>query len=174
MNPEFNITDIRGNVNTRLRKMEAGYCDVILMAAVGLQRIGLDRYISEIIDPEVIIPAVSQGAIAVEMRKSDTHIREMLREISHPQTVQITNAERLFLSKLEGGCQIPIGCYSSINDDKLRMMGFMAYVDGTSTIEHSVEGKLEEAEQLANNLANCFIEKGSADILERIRKLNSQ
>jgi hydroxymethylbilane synthase len=174
INPDFNIVDIRGNVNTRLRKMEEGHCDVMLMAAAGLQRIGLERYISEVIEPDVIIPAVSQGAIAVEIRENDSRIDQVLDGITDDQTLQITGAERTFLRKLEGGCQIPIGCYSLLNGDKLSMHGFMAYVDGTSVIEHKVEGTLNQANQLANTLADYFIAQGSAEILERIRKFNSQ
>lgn len=174
INPEFNIVDIRGNVNTRLRKMEDGHCDVMLMAAAGLQRIGLDRYISEVIDPHQIIPAVSQGAIAMEIRSDDSRIESIVQEINHPLTQIATNAERIFLRKLEGGCQIPIGCYSSFQNDTITMNGFMAYIDGTDVISHSMQGKLPEADQLASDLADYFINKGSKKLLERIRMYNNE
>ncbi|MCF8308766.1 MAG: hydroxymethylbilane synthase [Bacteroidales bacterium] len=174
INPDFNIVDIRGNVNTRLRKMEEEHCDVILMAAAGLQRIGLDRYISEVIDPKQIIPAVSQGTIAMEIRSDDSEMESVIREINHPLTQLATKAERIFLRKLEGGCQIPIGCYSSVQNDTITMHGFMAYIDGTDVISRSMQGKLSEADELASALADYFINKGSMKLLERIRNFNNE
>lgn len=171
-NPKLNIVDIRGNVNTRLRKMDEGYCDVMLMAATGLQRIGLDRYISEIIDPYIIMPAVSQGAIAIEMRDQDDLTDNIINEINHKLTSVITAGERIFLRKLEGGCQIPIGCYSDIKGENLTFSGFMSYLDGTNIIQHSIKGKINDAEKMAEQTADYFIKKGSSELLDRIRKVN--
>ncbi len=174
INPNFKIVDIRGNVNTRLRKMKEGYCDVMIMAAAGLQRLGLDENISEIIDPQTIIPAVSQGAIAIETRIDDTFVNDIINRINHEETFTITNAERLFLRKLEGGCQIPIGCYSSLKGNTLTMRGFMAYIDGTGWMENEVSGDLSQAGELANQLADYFISKGSQQLLEKIRIHNTK
>ena len=99
INPNFKIIDIRGNVNTRLKKMEEGYCDVMLMAATGLQRLKLDKYISEIVNPDIIIPPVSQGAIAVETRIEDNDVDEVVNSINHKLTYDLTHAERIFLRK---------------------------------------------------------------------------
>lgn len=173
-NPELTIVDIRGNVNTRLRKMEEGYCDAMLMAATGLQRLGLDRYISEIIEPTTIIPAVSQGAIGIETKIDDDRTNEIIQQITDKITFKITQAERIFLRKLEGGCQIPIGCYSQLKNSELTMSGFMAYIDGTNMLKNSVTGKVESANELANQLANYFIKNGSLDLLDRIRNYNNQ
>lgn len=173
INPDFNIIDIRGNVNTRLRKMEEGYCDVMIMAAAGLQRLNLDSYISEVISPNAMIPAVSQGAIAIETKIGDSRIDEVVSIINHELTYQVTNAERVFLKKLEGGCQIPIGCYSSLEGDTLTMRGFMSYIDGTEFMEHSLSGKLSEADKIAKELADYFIERGSLSLLEKIRNTNN-
>ncbi len=174
INPNFKIVDIRGNVNTRLRKMEEGYCDVMLMASAGLQRLELDRYISEIIKPDVITPAVSQGAIAMEIRMDDEHTKSLVSAINDELTFSITKAERIFLNKLEGGCQIPIGIYSSLDGQTLTLNGFMSYIDGTDKILHSVSGQLSDADKLAGELADYFIEQGSSSLLERIRNVNNQ
>ncbi|NOZ36428.1 MAG: hydroxymethylbilane synthase [Chlorobi bacterium] len=171
-NPKFNIIDIRGNVNTRLRKMEDGYCDVMIMAAAGLQRVNLDKYISEIIEPDKILPAVSQGAIAIETRSKDVNVDEVMQAVNDEMTFKITNAERVFLRKLEGGCQIPIACYSEVEKDNLTLYGFMSYIDGTEIIEHKIKGKIETADKTASELADFFIKRGSALLLEKIRKSN--
>jgi hydroxymethylbilane synthase len=173
INPKFKIVDIRGNVNTRLRKMEEGYCDVMIMAAAGLQRLGLDNYISEVVDPHTLIPAVSQGAIAMETRIGDARVGEVVKAINHTLTFTVTEAERVFLSKLEGGCQIPIGCYSMVNDDTYTIKGFMSYIDGTARLEHEISGKLADAKGCAAELADYFIQRGSRQLLDRIRNFNT-
>jgi len=172
LNPDLNIKDIRGNVNTRVKKMEDGYCDVMLMAAAGLQRLEMDEYISDTLDPEVVIPAVSQGAIAIQTRENDNFVSSVINQINHEQTFLATRAERIFLRMLEGGCQIPIGCYSKINGDNFSIKGFLSYIDGTEIIEETLTGKLEDADQLAEKLANIFIKAGAPEILARIRKAN--
>lgn len=173
INPKFKIIDIRGNVNTRLRKMEEGYCDVMIMAAAGLQRLGLDKYISEVIDPHTMIPAVSQGAIAMETRIGDSRVDSVIKAINHTLTYTITEAERVFLRKLEGGCQIPIGCYSMVIGDTYTIKGFMSYIDGTARLEHEVTGKLADAKSCASKLADYFILNGSRQLLDRIRNFNT-
>ncbi len=173
LNPKFKIKDIRGNVNTRLKKMEDGYCDVMIMAAAGLQRLNFNKYISEIIDPYTIIPAVSQGAIAVESRTDDKKTDEIINSINHKLTYDITNAERIFLKKLEGGCQIPIGCYSEVKEDTLTMTGFMSYIDGTDNIEHKISGKISDADKTASELAEYFISQNSFSLLNKIRNQNT-
>ncbi|MBI9068098.1 MAG: hydroxymethylbilane synthase [Salinivirgaceae bacterium] len=172
-NRNFNIIDIRGNVNTRLRKMEEGYCDAMLMAATGLQRIGLDKYISEILDIENILPAVSQGAIAIETKIGDADVDQVINGINDELTFKTTNAERIFLRKLEGGCQIPIGCFSIVDGENYTLKGFMAYVDGTNVLEHELSGKFSEADKIASELADYFISKGSKELLDRIRNENN-
>jgi hydroxymethylbilane synthase len=174
INPELHIVDIRGNVNTRLRKMEEGHCDVMFMAAVGLQRLGLDKYISEVIEPNTIIPAVSQGAIAMETRQNDVRVDAVVQAINHKPTFITITAERIFLKKLEGGCQIPIGCYSKVEGDSFTMTGFMAYIDGTNYLEETLSGKVSESETIANQLADYFIARGSGQLLDRIRNANQE
>ncbi len=169
INPKFNVIEIRGNVDTRLQKMQNGYCDAMVMAAAGLIRLGLSDYITEIIDEDTIIPAVSQGAIALEIRKNDHEIAEMVSTISHSETWKATQAERVFLRKMEGGCQIPIGCYTKIEGTIIDIHGFISNVDGSRYLKDTGSGKIEEADQIASELADRFIAAGAREILDEIR-----
>ena len=173
-NPEFKIVDIRGNVNTRLKKMEEGYCDAMVMAAAGLQRLDFGDKITEILEPEVMIPAVSQGAIAIEIRENDPFVSELMSKITHTNTLNAVLAERVFLNKLEGGCQIPIGCYTQINDQDFTMTGFISALDGKKVIIETSKGNVKDAQEIASKLAESFIEKGAKEILDEIRKINEE
>jgi hydroxymethylbilane synthase len=169
-NKNFKIVDIRGNVETRLRKMEDGYCDAMIMAAAGLQRLNFEKYITEIIDPEVIIPATSQGVIAVESRNDDSRIDSFLSEINHPATWKAIEAERGFLRKIEGGCQVPVGCFTKTEGNSISITGFVAAIDGTEYLSDSETGQQENAELTGVKLAEKLIAKGASRILSDIRK----
>lgn len=170
LNKNFKIVDIRGNVNTRLRKMEEGHCDAMIMAAAGLQRLELDRYITEILEPDVLIPATSQGVIAIESRTDDARIDEYLKEINHRETWIAIEAERSFLHTIEGGCQVPVGCFTRFEKDKFRITGFVASVDGTQFLIDEETGTVENAHETGKKLAHKLREKGAAEILATIRK----
>ncbi len=174
INPDFNIVDIRGNVNTRLKKMDEGYCTAMIMAAAGLERLGLDNRISELIDPELIIPAVAQGAIGIEIRENDNFIADILSKINHPETAKIASAERIFLRTLEGGCQVPIGAYTAIQDDIIKITGFISGANGLPFIKDSVSGHINDADKLAKKLANAFLNKDAEDILTEVRIYNQK
>lgn len=169
-NKDFKIVDIRGNVETRLRKMEEGYCDAMIMAAAGLQRLELGKYITEIIEPETIIPATSQGVIAIESRINDPRVDAYINEINSPSTWNAIDAERAFLRNIEGGCQVPVGCYTTIEKDNISITGFVAAVDGTDYIQDTESGLLENTESVGINLAEKLIAKGAKEILANIRK----
>jgi hydroxymethylbilane synthase len=168
-NPNFNIVDIRGNVNTRLQKMQDGYCTAMVMAAAGLQRLGLDDSISEILEPEVMIPAVSQGAIAIEIRENDPFIANLIEGISDRATLASTEAERIFLNRLEGGCQVPVGCYTEANENKISITGFVSDLSGQQVIKDTLVGDVKDAKAIASRLAESFLDKGAASILKDIR-----
>jgi len=172
INPDFKIIEIRGNVNTRIRKMQEGYCDVMVMAGAGLQRLEMGEYISELFDPELMIPACSQGAIAVEIRENDPDTEALLAKINHQETFLATEAERTFLGTLEGGCQIPVGSYTKIEGDKFKITGFISSIDGTKFLRESAEGDLSQAVYLAAKLAKNLFNTGGADILKEIRNEN--
>ncbi|MEN9443646.1 MAG: hypothetical protein RIS47_536 [Bacteroidota bacterium] len=166
--PNLNIVDIRGNVNTRLKKMEDGYCNVMVMAAAGLQRLGLDRYITEVLNERDFIPAVGQGAIAIEIRENDARVTEIIAPINDTQTRLAVSAERAFLNKLEGGCQVPIGCFSEVDEGGTIMLeAFIASVDGKRYFRKSVEGIHPQV--VGISLADYLFSVGGKDILEELR-----
>ncbi|MEI7422680.1 MAG: hydroxymethylbilane synthase [Prolixibacteraceae bacterium] len=169
INKDFKIVEIRGNVNTRIRKMEEGYCTVMVMAGAGLQRLGMDNYISELLDPSLVIPACSQGAIAIEIRENDEEIAALVGAINDPVTLTATNAERAFLRTLEGGCQIPVGSYSTIKGDQFEITGFIASIDGTEYLCENAEGSIDQAVELSVQLAKKLLTMGGRDILKAIR-----
>jgi hydroxymethylbilane synthase len=172
INKDFKIVEIRGNVNTRIRKMQEGYCDVMVMAAAGLQRLEMGEYISELISPETMIPACSQGAIAIEIRDNDTFIEETLSKINDHATWITTEAERAFLRNLEGGCQIPVGSHSRIEGDKFYITGFISSIEGSEYYKESANGNINDAVEIATSLAKSLYNKGGKEILEIIRNVN--
>lgn len=168
-NPSLQIVDIRGNVNSRLKKMEEGHCDAMIMAAAGLKRLGLEKYITEILPPDTFIPAVSQGAIGIESRENDEPTDAILKEITHQLTWQIVTAERAFMNTLEGGCQVPVGCVSTINKDELTLKGFVSSVDGSTYLCQEYTAPIENSVEAGERLAEMLIEQGGAKILKEIR-----
>lgn len=171
INKNFQIIDIRGNVNTRLKKMEDGYCDAIIMAAAGLQRLGLDHYISEILEPEVLIPAVSQGVIAVEVLSENARINQLVAQINHIPTWKVILAERAFMRTLQGGCQVPVGCYSKVEGGQLLITGFVASLDGQRHLLETMVGSIDMSEDLGVQLANKIIGLGGNELLMESRVL---
>ena len=169
INKDFKIVEIRGNVNTRIRKMEEGFCTVMVMAGAGLQRLGMDHYISELIDPELVIPACSQGAIAVEIRENDPLIANIVASVNDQETLIATEAERAFLRTLEGGCQIPVGSYSRIRDGIFELNGFISSVNGEEFLIEKIEGSVDQAVELSVRLAENLLAKGGKEILKAIR-----
>jgi hydroxymethylbilane synthase len=171
MNNQIIIKDIRGNVNSRLQKMEDGYCDAMIMAAAGLQRLGLEKYITEIIDPDIIVPAVSQGAIAIEIRINDPEIEFLMEKINHTETWNAITAERAFLAHLQGGCQVPLGCFSKIENGILTMNGFVASVDGSQFINETISGEISKGAELGVKMAEKMLTKGALEILNQIKSI---
>lgn len=168
-NKNFQIVDIRGNVNTRLQKMTEGYCDAMIMAAAGLQRLELDNYITEIINPEIIIPAASQGIIAIESRIGDTTTEELLAAINHQSTWIAGEGERGFLRAVEGGCQVPVGCHSQIDGEEITLTGFVASMDGEVYLLETETGSIDRPKTTGEKLAQKLIEQGASKIMEEIR-----
>lgn len=170
-NKNLKIVDIRGNVNTRIRKMEEGYCDAMIMAAAGLQRLNLDDYITEIINPEIIIPAVSQGIIAIESRIDDEETGRFLQAINHSATWIAGEAERGFLRAVEGGCQVPVGCFSKITGEHLFLTGFVASMDGKEYLLETESGTINDPRETGEKLARKLLDRGADKIMDEIRKL---
>lgn len=173
INDQVVVKDIRGNVNSRLQKMDEGYCDAMIMAAAGLQRLGLEEYITEIIDPEIVMPAVSQGAIAIETRENDAEVDELMAKVNHVATWNAIIAERAFLAHLEGGCQVPLGCYSRIENNHLVLSGFVASVDGKQYIKETISGEIERGAELGIEMAVKMLERGAHEILSQIKSIHN-
>lgn len=169
INPDFDIVDIRGNVGTRLQKMEEGYCDAMIMAAAGLKRLGLEKYITEVLEPKDFIPAVAQGAIAVETRSDDQRVNTLLQAINHVPTQQMVTAERAFMRSLEGGCQVPVGAYTSVKNGIIMLTGFVSSLDGTNYLKQCMSGPNVKARELGEDLAQILIERGANEILNEVR-----
>jgi hydroxymethylbilane synthase len=144
------------------------------MAAAGLQRIGFENQISEIIDEKIVIPAVSQGIIAIESRKNDNFVKTFIDKITDNETLIAAKAERCFLNVLEGGCQVPVGCFTKIDKDSFTITGFISMPDGNNMIKGSFTGNLTESENIAMNLALSFFDKGARKIIEYIRNIEIQ
>lgn len=168
-NPRLNIIDIRGNVETRIQKMNDGYCNALIMAGAGIIRLGYQDLITEFLDPSLILPAVSQGAVAIETREDDEATKQVVDAITDEETWLITMAERAFLRTLDGGCQVPVGCYCEKHGKKLKITGILAGLDGKTLIRKSVNCLLDEASEKAIGLAQSMIDDGGRAILQQIR-----
>lgn len=170
LRPDLETADLRGNVETRIRKMEKGEFDGIVMAAAGINRLGFANLISEIFDETRFLPQAGQGAIAVQVRKSDTAIQEAVLPISHKETFIRVETERSFLGALNGGCQVPIGVASRIQNDTLHLEGAVFSLDGKREVRDQMSGSVERAKGIGISLANRILEAGGGEILEEIRK----
>ncbi|MCW6037250.1 hydroxymethylbilane synthase [Spirulina subsalsa FACHB-351] len=166
--PHLEFKDIRGNLNTRLAKLDNGEYDAIILAVAGLERLGMGDRIHQVIPAEISLHAVGQGALGIECREGDTEILSILQAISHPPTTARALAERAFLRELEGGCQVPIGVNTEITGQNLTLTGMVASLDGQRLIKDEVTGPASDAEQLGINLAHQLKEQGAQEILAEI------
>jgi len=166
--PDFTIHMLRGNLDTRLRKLDEGVYDAIVLAAAGLKRLGWADRITEYLSPDVCLPAIGQGALGLEGRDDDPMVKDLLLQLDDPVTRKAVTAERKFLDRLEGGCQVPIAGYSTIADGELTLDGLVAGVDGMRIIRDTVHGSLDEGDALGSQLAERIIEAGGKEILDEI------
>ncbi len=172
--PDLEIIEIRGNVPTRIEKFTASDLDALILAFAGVHRLNLDSHIKQIIPTRIMLPAVGQGAMAVEIREDDLEIAEMLAEINDQSTEFCITAERAFLRSLEGGCQVPIGGFAVLNQDEIFLEGFVGSLTGAKIIRHSIRGNKREAKRLGETLAEICLEKGAAEILDEARKASEK
>lgn len=166
--PDLKIVDLRGNVDTRLRKLDEGNMDAIILAAAGLQRLGHGDRIKEIIPTSVCLPAVGQGALAIECRTDNTEVREMLAFLNDKATKQTTDAERAFLGLVEGGCQVPIGVHAEVQDNEIKIEAIIASLDGSTVLRNTISGDAEKAVELGQKLGHKMLSEGGQDILATI------
>ena len=166
--PDLTIRDLRGNVDTRLRKLDEGLYDAVILAAAGLERLGHGDRIKDVIPSDVCLPAVGQGALAIECRTDDAEVRQMLDFLNDMPTVYATNAERAFLGLLEGGCQVPIGVHADVEGNKIKIEAIIAALDGSTVLRDTIEGAATDAVALGQELGKKMLANGGQEILAAI------
>ncbi len=167
--PDLEIKWIRGNIETRLRKLNEEEYDAIILAVSGMKRVGMDEaLITEYLDPEVCVPAVGQGALAIECREGDTELREILDLINDEATNQTVTAERTFLNLLEGGCQVPIGGHAQLEGDRLVLTALVGTPDGKTILKEVARG--EDPVAVGTEAANALIRRGAKEIIAAVKE----
>jgi hydroxymethylbilane synthase len=164
--PDLKLIDIRGNVETRLRKLKEENLDGLLLAQAGLERLSLAGHITEILDPTWMLPAVGQGALGLECRTGDQESRSIVEKVNHPATGWSVRAERAMLRELGGGCHVPIGAATVVSGTGLTLHGAVLSPDGARRIEAQISGPLPSAEDLGRQLANELSARGASELLE--------
>ena len=166
--PHLEFKDVRGNLNTRLAKLDAGEYDALILAFAGLHRLGMSDRIHQVIPPEVSLHAVGQGALGIECRAGDNNVLNLLNSLEHTATTQRCYAERAFLRELEGGCQVPIGVNTQIEGEQLTLTGLVASLDGKKLVKDIITGTITDAEQIGIELAQKLRKQGAQEILDQI------
>lgn len=169
LRPDLRIEPLRGNVDTRLRRLDGGELDAIVLACAGLVRLGFESRISERLDPRTMLPAVGQGAIGIECRIDDARTRELLQAVDDADTRAALAAERAFAHRLGGSCQSPIAAFARIEAGRLTIEGLVAEPDGSRVLREGSSGVLARAEELGDELARRLLRGGARELLERLR-----
>jgi hydroxymethylbilane synthase len=163
--PQLNIEPLRGNLQTRLRKLDQGDYAAIILAAAGLKRLGLESRITALIAPEQSIPAAGQGALGIEIRADRADLRTLLAPLNHAESAACVAAERAMSRALAGSCTVPLGAYAQLRGNQLHMVGFVASVDGGDMVRDEVHGAPDHAEALGRSLAQKLLARGAGHIL---------
>ncbi len=166
--PDLKITMLRGNLDTRLRKLKEGQFDAIILAAAGLHRLAWSQTITEYLPPILSLPAIGQGALGIEGRANDEFVRSILSRLNDQATHTTVTAERAFLHRLEGGCQVPIAAYATLADEHLALDGLVASVDGKTVLRDQIKGTPQQAYSLGVQLADRLLSRGGDRILREI------
>ena len=165
---DLELIPLRGNLDTRLKKLEKENLDGIVLAMAGVKRLGFESRVTEIIPVETSLPAIGQGALGIETRKRDRDVEEQIRFLNDLPSVIAVSAERAFLKKLEGGCQVPIAALAQVIDSNVSIDGLVGSIDGKRLVKHHLEGPAEKAESLGIELAEILLEKGAKGILDEV------
>lgn len=166
--PDLQIEQLRGNVDTRIRKLDEGKFDAIILAAAGVKRLGKADRITQMMEPAVSLPAIGQGAVGIECRIDDTYVHEIINPLNHRETEICVRAERSFLRKLEGGCQVPIAANARLSNGTIVMEGLVGDVEGTMIIKDHIEGPVDNFMQLGTSLAEYLLSRGAKEILDEV------
>ena len=168
--PHLKIDWLRGNVNTRLRKLDDGEYDAIILASAGLLRLGFEQRIKQVIEPEECLPAIGQGAVGIEVRSGDTAVMELLAPLAHAETTSRLVAERAMNEALNGGCQVPIAGYAVLTGDQIYMRGLVGEPDGSRILRAEISGSVEQAASLGKRLAEDLLAQGAGEILAKLQE----
>jgi hydroxymethylbilane synthase len=168
------IRSIRGNLDTRLKKLESENFDALVLAAAGVKRLNLEHKITEYLDPDFMLPAIGQGALCIETREDDSVVGPLVASLDHASTRTVVAGERAFLNRLEGGCQVPIAGHGRIRDDRFTMTGLVAEIDGTRVIKGEKTGPLDSPETIGIDLAEELLAGGADKILEKLKSMASE
>ena len=168
LRPDLEILDLRGNVDTRLRRLDEGAFDAIVLAAAGLRRLGLEARISQALPPEQLMPAIAQGAIGIEHRSDDTATRDLLAPLGDPDTACRVGAERALNATLQGGCQVPIAGHAELGHGVIVLRGLVGRPDGSEMVQGVISGRPEDAEELGRVLGEDLLGRGAAEILREL------
>lgn len=167
--PDLVILPLRGNLDTRLKKLETENMDAIILAAAGVKRLNFESRITEYFDENVMLPAVGQGALCIEIRENDTEIEPIVAALDHQKTRSAVMGERAFSNRLEGGCQVPIAALGKIEKNIFTMSGLVADIDGKILIKKTLSGPVEQSETIGVELADSLLSMGAKKILENIK-----
>jgi hydroxymethylbilane synthase len=169
--PDLKLRDIRGNVDTRLKKLDNGDFDALILAEAGLRRLGLEENITQILPTSIMLPAVGQAALGLETRVDDRATRDLVEQLIHPDSFGAVTAERSMLAALRGGCLAPIGASGRVDDDgRLVLTGRVLSPDGSSCLENTATGQIDEAQQLGQEVARLLLDRGAADLIAASRQ----
>lgn len=166
---DFCMVDLRGNLDTRLRKLHEENLDAVIVAYAGVKRLGMTERVTQKIPPRVLVPAVGQGALAIEMRKNDKQTKTLFEKLHHDGTCYSVTCERAFLKELEGGCLVPAGAYAAVKNKQLHMEGVLCSLDGMSVIRGNITGAPRDAEKLGRSVGKQILKHGGKEILREIR-----
>ncbi|QTA83962.1 Porphobilinogen deaminase [Desulfonema limicola] len=167
--PDIEIVSLRGNLDTRLKKLETENLDAVILAAAGLRRMGFEDRITQYLDEDTMLPAVGQGALCIESRENDPEIGHFLTALDHEKTRKVVLGERAFLNRLEGGCQVPIAAHGKLENNVFSLTGLVASLDGTKIIKHSISGPDTQSERIGIKLADRLLSEGAKEILDSVR-----
>jgi len=168
--PDLVIKSLRGNLDTRLKKLETENLDAIVLAAAGVKRLGLENRITEYLDETVMLPAVGQGALCIEIRQNDSIIEPLVAALEHPQTRTVVMGERAFLKRLEGGCQVPMAAHGKVENNTFTLCGLVTTLDGTTALKKTLSGPADSSEQIGLDLAERLIAMGAQEIIENLQE----
>jgi hydroxymethylbilane synthase len=172
MRPDLRIEPLRGNVNTRLAKLENGDYDAIILAAAGLERLGLEQHISQAFTPDEMLPAAAQGVLGIECLEANAPLKKVLASLVDPTAMQTTTAERAIANVLQASCQSPVAAYATVDKGELTVTALIALPDGSEHIRQSLSGKATDAERIGRKLAEQLLQQGARDMLDKAEAMS--